>query len=640
MEPSGRLAELVRRLDSLRAEPTLTNLAGALEDVKLTMADVADHVRETTASYHRSYVVRREHYELLVLTWLPGQGSAPHDHAGSIAAMQVLQGEALEGAWKVAPDGYVDSEYETPVSEGGLTAWQDAGVHTIRNDADSGRTLVTINVYAPPLRDFRRFVARPSSELEAPPSFAPGHTVVVVGGGFSGAMTAAQILKQASRAGGLVRVVLVERHGTIGEGLAYATKDLSHLLNVPAGRMSAWPDRPDDFVEWARERYGACEPSTFAPRRWYGEYVRETVLTTARSTQKSGTLSVVFDEVRRVARHPAGGWMVSFARTASTRASAVVLAIGHRPPPDPIGKLWSGPKTRFITDPWRAFATNQIRPEDPVIVFGSGLTAVDAVLSLSGSERRAPITLVSRRGLLPQPHASGPLQPIDLQSLVSNLLSSGVRAKDVLHELRTEARKLKVEGRDWRALIDGLRPHTTKLWAAMPKGERRKFLRHARPFWEVHRHRMAPAVAAKVQRLTEERLLRSVAGSVVAVRATDSSVHVDARERSSGRHVAVEAAWVVNCTGPAASNSAEANPVIGSLLVQGSVRKDDLALGLDADMSGAIIDAQGETSGSLFVVGTLRKPALWESTAVPELRGQAASVAERIVSVLVLPARR
>ncbi len=407
----GSIADLVQRLDELRSELTLTKIAAALDAVKLTVADVKPYIRETPRSYHRATVVRREHYELLVLTWLPGQMSAPHDHAGSVSAMLVLQGEAAEGCWRIAEDGYVDLQHDTIVGPGQLTAWQDAGVHTIRN-ASAEQTLITVHVYTPALRDFRRFVprpklaaARPAIELNGPP------TVVIVGGGFSGAMTAAQILRRASAEGSPIKVAIVERQGAVGEGLAYSTRDAAHLLNVPAGRMSAWPDRPNDFVEWASRHYTLVEPGDFLPRMWYGQYVRETLLATAQQSGDSADLSVIFDEARRIARRPQGGWIVNFARGASLPADVVVLAIGHRPPPDPIGRLWNGPRNRHIADPWRTFATNVIRADEPVIILGSGLTAVDAVLSLTHDQQRRRSHWSRAAGCCRWPIARPPLRP-------------------------------------------------------------------------------------------------------------------------------------------------------------------------------------------------------------------------------------
>jgi uncharacterized NAD(P)/FAD-binding protein YdhS len=323
--------------------------------------------------------------------------------------------------------------------------------------------------------------------------------------------------------------------------------------------------------------------------------------------------------------------MVHFARGKSLPADAVVLAVGHRPPPDPIGRLWSGPRSRFIADPWRPFAMNGVAPDDPVVVLGSGLTAVDAVLSLAQPERQAPIVLVSRRGLVPQAHAPSPLGPAELQALADELLQSpeGVRAKQLFAGLR---RRIAVEGQSWRSIVDGLRPHTAALWLAASPRERRKFLTRLRPFWEVHRHRMAPSVASRFEELRKQGLVTIVAGSVISAVANAEGVRLLLRERGIDRTRQLSAAWVINCTGPAASNSAESNPAIGSLLVHGWVQPDALSLGLETASDGAVIDAFGQPSNDLYIVGTLRKPALWESSAVPELRAQAAAVAERLLS--------
>jgi uncharacterized NAD(P)/FAD-binding protein YdhS len=625
-EVRGRIASLVRQLDNL-PELTLVKLADAIKRAKLTVADVAEYVQESAQGYHRSLVVRRDGYELLVLAWKAGQGSVPHDHAGSISAMQVLQGHAVEGTWHTASDGYVDLEFETPVHTGEMTAWQDAGVHTVRNCADAAETLITIHVYAPPLKDFRRFVPRPNKVGVATPRRSEFPTVAIVGGGFSGSMCAAQILRRACTAGAPVRVVLIERQGAVGEGLAYATRDLAHLLNVPAARMSAWPDRPNDFVEWATRHYRAVAPGEFLPRQWYGEYVRETLTTLAQ--QSGASLTVVFDEVRRLVRRPEGGWMISLARGTSLPADHVVLAIGHRPPPDPIGRLWSGPRGRFVSDPWKAFAANAVRGDEPVVVVGSGLTAIDAVLSLSQQARTAPITLISRRGMLPQAHATTPIPPVNLGPLLSDLLQDPdkLRARTLARLLR---RKIKTDGLDWRAVIDAVRPHTAKVWHALSLRERRRFLAHLRPYWEIHRHRMAPDVARAFGELLECKLVRILAGSIASAQADADTVRLYVRERGDERLIELRAKWVINCTGPAASNSAESNPAIGSLLVHGSVRADELSLGLDTTPEGNAIDAAGNVAQDLFIVGTLRKPLLWETTAVPELREQASVVADQI----------
>jgi uncharacterized NAD(P)/FAD-binding protein YdhS len=400
--------------------------------------------------------------------------------------------------------------------------------------------------------------------------------------------------------------------------------------------MSAWPDRPDDFVRWAAQRHRKVEPTEFLLRQWYGEYVRETLLATAQETRATAEFAVVLDEVRRVARHPAGGWMIHLGRESSLRADAVVLAIGHRPPSDPIGLHWRGPRTRWISDPWRPFAVNRVGPDDAVLILGSSLTAVDTVLSLAAQPRRAPITLLSRNGLLPQVHAAAPVTPYPLQGFISQLLSApyGIAALPLLRELRRIIRQVESTGGDWRSVVDGIRPHTAALWQAMEPAERRRFLSRIRPFWEIHRHRMARLVGDRFHELLGRGEVRVLSGWVESVQADSDGVKLTLRDRKSGRTLESHTAWVINCTGPSPSNRAESNPVIGSLLVSGWVRRDELALGIETASAGNAVAEDGHEVADLFVVGTLCKPAFWESTAVPELRTQAATVAEAILGML------
>jgi len=624
---SESLLRLIERLDQLGPEPSLVDLSQTLADARLTLDDVSAYVRPAESCYHRALVAARPHYELLVMTWRPGQASPPHDHAGSICAMQVLQGDGAEDLYRVAADGYVDLEYETPLAAGEITAGQDAGIHVIRNASKTGELLVTAHIYSPPLKDFRRFVRRPATEAVAPASSEIPLSLVVIGGGFSGCAVAAQALRRASQ-GSPVRVAVVERRGSLGEGIAYGTQEEFHLLNVPAGRMSLWPDRADDFVRWANRRHGAAAPTDFLPRTWYGEYARETLLATAREQAPHAALSVVFDEVRRVARHPRGGWLVHLGRGPSLRASAVVLAVGHRPPADPLRSKWKGPRHRFMADAWRPFAMNAVGADDSVLILGSGLTAIDAVLSLSAEPRRAPITLLSRRGLTPRPHAGTPVPAADLSDLVARLLNTdgGLRVRTLCRAIRREIRERTAAGSDWRSVVDGLRPHTAKLWQACSLKERRRFLCHLRPFWEAHRHRMAPEIAARFQELCDAGLLRVVSGRVDRAQAAGDSVTLELEPRHGEPPRSLTAAWVVNCTGPSPANQAASNPAIGSLLVDGWLRSDELGLGIETTAEGRAIDRNGHVSPDLFVIGTLRKPAVWESTSVPELREQAARV--------------
>jgi uncharacterized NAD(P)/FAD-binding protein YdhS/predicted metal-dependent enzyme (double-stranded beta helix superfamily) len=621
MTLSPTLSRLVAELDSLGSNLSLASIAGLLTSAKLTPRDVQEFIHPNPRHYHRAHVVRRANYELLVMTWLPGQASPPHDHTGSVCALQVVQGEAIEADYSIAPDGCVHWEYESTIGPGRVSAGQDAGIHTIRNPSAS-ETLVTVHVYAPPLADFRRFIARTEPHADAAP---PPDTVAIIGGGFSGAMTAANLLKHdAAR-----RVVLIERRGTVGEGLAYGTRDDAHLLNVPAARMSAWPDQPNHFLDWARQQNPDVRPGDFLPRMQYGDYVRETL-------QKTGTdhpdrLDIRLDEVRRVMRHPAGGWMVHLSRGSSLRARAVILAIGHRPPNDPLAGIWDGPRERFLADPWRPYALNVIEPHERVGILGSGLTAVDTVLSLTEEPRTGPITFLSRSGLLPHSHSRTPVAPWDAAPLVQSILAQPASIRQLSRAVHREARRMLQTGGDWRSVIDGLRPHTATLWQHLPNREKQRFISRIRPFWEIHRHRMAPHIADRIVELIGQETLRRLTAVIRRATGSRDQVTVEIQERGCPATRSMTFDWIINCTGPAPSNFAESNPVIGSLLIHGWISRDELSLGLRTDAVGRAIGPNGQTLPDLLIVGTLRKPLLWESTAVPELRGQAEAAAKACI---------
>jgi uncharacterized NAD(P)/FAD-binding protein YdhS len=621
--PSAKLQTLIAKLDELGPNTTLVGVANALTNTKLTLDDVAPYIRTTPSAYHRGRVIQRDWYELLVITWLPGQSSAPHDHAGSVCAFKVIQGTAVEGEYTVGSDGYADLEYESTIAEGQLSAGEDASAHTVRNPSTT-ETLVTVHVYAPALRNLRRFTIR--STAKPVPATPRQRTVAVIGGGFSGTMTAANLLRQNFSG----RVALIERSGTIGEGLAYGTKEPAHLLNVPAGRMSAWPDRPTHFVEWLQQKNPATQSTDFVPRTLYGDYIRETLHHEAANS--GTTLDVQLADVRRVAKHPGGGWMVHLDRGNPVRADDVVVALGHRPPMNPLANVWHGPKHKYLIDPWQPYLISNIPDTDRVLILGSGLTAVDTVLSLAKPGRTGQITLLSRTGLLPRPHATTPIHPVDCTELVKGLIATSPTVDLIFRAIRAEVRKQAKLGVNWRGVMDGLRPHTAALWQSLSNFDRKCFLQKYRQYWEVHRHRMAPAIQKQLHDLQNMELVRVQAGSVAAAIATDKSINVFLRHRGSLALEEKSFDWVINCTGPGPSNSAEASPVIGSLLLDGWVRPDELLLGLDVDANGNAVGQTGEPTAGLYVVGTLRKPSLWETTAVNELRQQAGQIAARITT--------
>jgi uncharacterized NAD(P)/FAD-binding protein YdhS len=430
-------------------------------------------------------------------------------------------------------------------------------------------------------------------------------TVAVVGGGCSGVLAARELLRCTGD-----DVILIEP-GEPGGGLAYGAAQPWHLLNSRAGAMSADPDDPGHFARWS-----GAEPHEFRSRQEYGRYLREIFADTA--AVHADRLDVRADQATSV--RPDG--TVALAGGSTVRADNVVLATGNPAAAHPARALGFGAGAQdhpdYVADPWAPGALDQIPADQPVLLIGAGLTAIDVALTLTADGRRnAPITAVSRRGQLPLSHTVAAAPPTELA------LDDCATLRDVVRAGRAEAER----AGDWRAVVDGLRPHLDELWVALTPDEQEAFLRHlARP-WECHRHRMAPSVAARVADLREQGRLEVRAGGLHSIEPI----------AAGGLHVELEAGrqWfgaVVNCAGPGRLPGA-AGPLVRRLLDTGVARVGPHGLGLDIDRVGRLVGADGAVRDRLWLIGPLRRGAQWETTAVPEIRAQARRLATDLDAV-------
>jgi uncharacterized NAD(P)/FAD-binding protein YdhS len=447
--------------------------------------------------------------------------------------------------------------------------------------------------------------------------------VAIVGGGFSGTMMAAQLARRG------IPAVLIEGEGRAGRGTAYSTVEGAHLLNVRAEGMSAWPDDPDHFVR-AFEAEGG-DRKGFAQRRLFGRYLGG-ILDEAKA---SGLVELIED--RAVAARPADdGWTVETERGEEIEASAMVLATGNQPP-EPL-RVFERAGERFINNPWGPQAATAIaelaRTGGDALLVGTGLTMVDTVLSLAEAGHRGRILALSRRGQMPRAHGELTPAPVD---------ESEVPHGNVLALWRWLRRRAGAVG--WRAAVDSLRPYSHSLWQALSPAEQRRFIRHARPWWDVHRHRIAPEVAERLRKLIGEGRLQVAAGRIGNVRPVDGGLLVEIRKRGGSRtsdpHPAQPAAgspspakageglfaFVFNCTGPLGTLSRTRDPMLRDLLEDGLVTADALAMGLE-------VDADSRAGERVWALGPLTKGRFWEIVAVPDIKGQANDVADAIAKEL------
>jgi uncharacterized NAD(P)/FAD-binding protein YdhS len=426
--------------------------------------------------------------------------------------------------------------------------------------------------------------------------------VAIVGGGFSGTITAAQLARRG------IGSVLIDGSGREGKGVAYSTTEPAHLLNVRAEGMSAWAGDADHFARHFEAQGG--DRRGFAQRRLFGRYLGEIL-----DEAVAGGAEVARAAATR-ATWAQGVWEVVLADGRTIRAKGLVLAVGNQEP-EPLG-VFAGAGDRFISDPWGPAAATAVRElvesGGDALLVGTGLTMVDLVLSLEAAGYRGRILALSRRGLIPRSHADFDPAPVAQKEIPTG-------------NLRALWRWLRLRSGEvgWRAAVDSVRPYSHALWQSLDGAQQQRFLRHARPWWDIHRHRIAPEVAGTVARLIGEGRLQVAAGRIVSVRETDDSLEVEVRRRGAASFVAARFAYAFNCTGPLHAIGRTRDPLLRSLLDAGHMRPDGLGIGLE-------VDERSRVSGGerIWALGPLTKGRYWEIIAVPDIREQAAAVADDI----------
>jgi uncharacterized NAD(P)/FAD-binding protein YdhS len=413
-------------------------------------------------------------------------------------------------------------------------------------------------------------------------------------------MLAAQLARRG------IQSLLIDGSGRAGRGVAYSTKEEVHLLNIQAEAMSALAGEPDHFAKrFAAEGGG---PQEFAQRRLFGRYLCE-VLEEAVQSRKTQVLNATALRAVRSGKN----WQIYFDDGSLAEADVLVLASGNQTPQ--ALAPFAGLGARFIGDPWgedaRAVVKELASTGEPALLVGTGLTMVDLALSLDAAGHSGKITALSRRGLAPRSHADFNPAP--------------ARRDELPRGLGALWRWLRRRGAEtgWRAAVDSLRPHSHVVWQGFTREEQRRFLRHARPWWDVHRHRIAPDVAATIAQMVGDGRLDIVAGRIVDAQESPDAIRIDYRRRGSEAITTQSFAYAFNCTGPLHSIERSKDPLLRSLLDAQETTPDQLGIGLE-------VDANCRAGENLWAMGQLTKGRFWEIIAVPDIREQAAAVANDI----------
>lgn len=457
-------------------------------------------------------------------------------------------------------------------------------------------------------------------------------TIAVIGAGFSGTLLALHLLRSCPSS---TRIQLIECAEAFGPGQAYSTTHADHLLNVPAGRMSAFPDQPSHFLDWLRRLPDdvlgglAPEAGSFVPRHLYGRYLRD-LLADSRATLPPHRLELVVGKVLGAAQD-GSGLTLHLDQDRQLPVMLAVVATGNNalaplPAMDPM-LVRHG---LYRHDPLAPDALTGLPAGAPVLLVGTGLTMVDTVVALLAAGHSGPIHALSRRGLLPRAHLAAPAATVSLPE--TNAMPRRMRA--LFRFVRAQSERVEREGGSWRSMIDALRPITQALWQGWSQIEKRQFLAHARPWWDVHRHRMAPAIATRIEAARASGQLMVHAGRITSLGCQGQEAVVSWQPRGAASSETLNVARVINCTGPSSDVTRLADPLLQSLLGNGLARPDPMRLGLDVTADGALLATDGHASSRLFGIGPICRSALWEITAVPDIRQQCEKLALHIAGTL------
>ncbi|AYG70670.1 FAD/NAD(P)-binding protein [Rhizobium sp. CCGE531] len=475
------------------------------------------------------------------------------------------------------------------------------------------------------------------SSQEPSPSLTTVSRVAIVGGGFSGA-TISRLLALS----GLFEpdeIVVFEPRSRLGAGVAYDTNDPSLRLNVAAHRMRAIPGDPQRFARWfcetgraGRDPEAGTEGAIYARRGDFADFMDNEM----RPLLENGSIIHACERVERIHRQN-GRWRIEGNAGTILHADIVVVATGHPPPRTPAqfaSALQFHP--RFVSNPSTSGAFQKIQQRDNIWIIGAGLTALDVLATLRARGHSGEITLLSRSGRLPRPHATGSFT-LDGDDLLKRVPKT---ALCLLRQVRLAISDVTEKRLPWQIVFDALRHQGQAIWQALPLEEQRCFLRHLRRWYDIHRFRMPPQIKELVARETAAGRLHIRAGRIVSAECGSRDILVDVATTPHGNIEKDRAQWLILATGPDHENVIGSQACLLDLERAALITKDPHGLGIKCDRENRALARDGTPVDDLFIAGPLARGTFGELTSVPEIVDQAERIMQRIRQIRSIGTRR
>jgi uncharacterized NAD(P)/FAD-binding protein YdhS len=457
--------------------------------------------------------------------------------------------------------------------------------------------------------------------------------IAIIGGGFTGAVVALNLLRRLPTES--AKLTIIEPRAVLGAGLAYSTLDPAHRVNVPAARLLVLAEEPGAFDQWFKASEAAVsDPDALLPdgraypqRAVFGAYVDGLLRQAAAAPG-----AIPFEHIQCLAfsvDRAAHGFSIALENGGFVDADIIVLAVSHPPPavPKPFRDVSSHPK--FVSNPWKAGAMAGIGATDHVLIIGTALTAADVIASLKSSGHIGRLRAISRRGLVSR------LRKMQQTKTYGDFVSPPHRTVlALLRAVRDTIIRAEASGSTWGAVMDGLRVQGQEVWSALPPSEKKRFLRHLRPFWDAHRYQMAPQPAAIIDAECAAGNLRICAARIQSVSLEGEQFKVTLKSREAGVRTEEKFDAIVNCTGPDHAHVVETNSVLRSLAAAGLICADAFGLGVHTDLSARAVSRTLDPSADIFIAGPLARATFGELMGLPQVSQHAALVAQEVAKQL------
>ncbi len=462
-------------------------------------------------------------------------------------------------------------------------------------------------------------------------------SLVIIGAGFSGTMTAVHLIRNATAP---FRLHMVAGRKGFARGAAYSTWSDKHLLNVTAAGMSAFADRPDHFTDWVtnsgvyRDTDRGLIASAFLPRNLYGEYLESIWEETLTMARVKGIVINRIDLAAVALDASDTGYNVHLEDHSVLGSDLCIIATGNNAPscPSPVSPVLSG-NPRFVSNPWEMDPGLLPERDQPVLIIGNGLTMADTVTGLLDNGFKGIIHTISRHGFSMLPHRHADVAYSNAAAIVNGTGGLHGLAGRIFDQIRT-ARRF---GYTPEPVVNSLRPHVQSIWQGMTNEEKQLFYNRLRPFWDLARHRIPAHVRERILELAEEGKVKLHSGNLTEAAGTPAGISVHYCDKKTNESRTLEVSAVINCTGPAANIAESENLLLKDGLSKGYLVQDNLRLGIEADpITFKVIDNHGRAQERLRTLGPPLKGVLWETTAVREIRVQAEALARNIITSMSL----